>query len=238
MNRIHILDELRGLCVVLMVVYHALYTLAASFLSPLALKLYTFFYPAEPFFAGVFIVLCGVSCRLSRNNVLRGLWLSLLSIGMTAVLLLIMPSQVIRFGVLHCLAVCILLFAAAKPLLDRIPPLIGAIVSAVLFAVGWTVPTMHGGTFCGIPLPAALLECDPLFPLGFGTVFSADYFPLIPWLFLFLAGTFLGQWRDRLPAWCYRRRVPPLSFLGRYSLWVYLIHQPIIYRTAWIVSRL
>ena len=73
MNRIHILDELRGLCVVLMVVYHALYTLAASFLSPLALKLYTFFYPAEPFFAGVFIVLCGVSCRLSRNNVLRGL---------------------------------------------------------------------------------------------------------------------------------------------------------------------
>lgn len=238
MTRIHILDELRGLCVVLMVIYHALYTLAASFLSPLALTLYTFFYPVEPFFAGIFIVLCGFSCRLSRNNARRGWLLALVSVGMTAVLLLVMPSQVIWFGVLHCLAVCILLFAAARPLFDRIPPLVGAIVSAVLFAVGWTVPTMHGGTFFGIPLPAALLAYDPLLPLGFGTVYSADYFPLIPWFFLFLSGTYLGQWRDRLPAWCYRRRVAPLSFLGRYSLWVYLIHQPIIFGAAWIVSRL
>lgn len=238
MNRIHIVDELRGLCVVLMVIYHALYTLAASFLSPLALSLYTFFYPVEPFFAGVFIVLCGFSCRLSHNNVRRGLLLALVSAGLTTVLLLAMPSQVIRFGVLHCLAVCILLFAAAKPLLDRIPPLVGMIAAIVLFAVSWTVPTMHGGRFLGMALPAALLECDPLLPLGFGTVFSADYFPLIPWLFLFLCGTFLGHWRDRLPAWCYRRRIPPLSYLGRHSLWIYLLHQPIIFGAAWLITRL
>lgn len=238
MNRIHILDELRGLCVVLMVIYHALYTLAASFLSPLALALYTFFYPVEPFFAGIFLVLCGFSCRLSHNNVRRGLLLAAIAVGMTVVLSIVMPSQIIWFGVLHCLSVCILLFAVTKPLLDRIPPLIGAIASAVLFAASWTVPTMHGGRFLGIQLPAALLECDVLMPLGFGTVFSADYFPLIPWLFLFLSGTFLGRWHDRLPAWCYRRRVPPLSWLGRHSLWIYLVHQPLIFGAAWIISRL
>lgn len=237
-NRIHILDELRGVCVVLMVIYHALYTLATSFLAPLALSLYNFFYPIEPLFAGIFIALCGFSCRLSHNNIRRGLLLAAVSVGMTAILLIVMPSQIIWFGVLHCLSVCILLFAVAKPLLDRIPPLGGVIVCAVLFAVSWTVPTMHGGHFFGMALPEALLTCDVLLPLGFGTVFSADYFPLIPWLLLFLCGTFLGQWRDRLPAWCYRRRVPPLCWIGRHSLWIYLAHQPLIFGTAWVFSRL
>lgn len=231
-RRIHILDELRGLCVVLMVVYHALYTLASVFLSASALELYTFFYPAEPFFAGIFIALCGFSCRLSRNNLRRGLLLAAVAVGMTAVLWLVMPSQIIWFGVLHCLAVCILLFSAAKPLLDRVSPLVGLLACAVLLAVTWSVPTVHGGTFLGLALPEALLACKWLFPLGFGRVFSADYFPLIPWLFCFLAGTFAGQWRERLPAWCYTPHIPLLGGLGRYSLWIYLAHQPLIFGIA------
>lgn len=231
-KRIHILDELRGLCVVLMVIYHALYTLASVFMSPIALDLYSFFYPVEPFFAGIFIALCGFSCRLSRSNRRRGLLLAAVAVAMSAVLWFVMPSQVIWFGVLHCLAVCILLFAALKPLLDRVPPLVGVIACAVLMGLTWTVPTVHGGTFLGMALPEELLDCNLLFPLGFGRVFSADYFPLIPWVFCFLGGTFAGQWRERLPAWCYVPHLPPLGLLGRYSLWVYLLHQPLIFGAA------
>lgn len=235
-TRIHILDELRGFCVVLMVIYHALYTLAASFMIPFALRMYAFFYPVEPFFAGIFIALCGFSCRLSRHNLRRGLLLGTVAMGMTAVLLAVMPSQIIWFGVLHCLSVCILLFTAAKPLLDRLPPLVGAIASAALFALTWTVPTLQGGRFLWWTLPESLLGCDALLPLGFGTLFSADYFSLIPWVFCFLFGTFLGRWHDRLPAWCSTPHVTPLGFLGRHSLLVYLAHQPIIYGLAWIFT--
>ncbi len=235
-NRIHILDELRGFCVVLMVVYHALYTLSAQFMLPFALKMYTFFYPVEPLFAGAFIALCGFSCRLSRGNLRRGLLLAAVAAVMAAALWIVMPSQIIWFGVLHCLAVCILLFAATKPLLDRVPPLVGAIVCAALFALTWSVPTVHGGTFLTMPLPEALLDCKALFPVGFGRMYSADYFPLVPWLFLFLSGTFLGQFREKLPAWCYRLHVPPLAWMGRYSLWIYLLHQPLIVGAAMLFT--
>ena len=231
-GRIHILDELRGLCVVLMVIYHALYTLASMFLLPTALKLYTFFYPVEPIFAGIFIALCGFSCRLSRNNLRRGLLLAAVAVGVTAVLFIAMPSQIIWFGVLHCLAVCILLFTALRPLLDRLPPLAGVLVCVVLLLLTWSVPTVHGGTFLGMALPEALTECNALLPLGFGRVFSADYFPLIPWVFCFFGGTFAGQWREHLPAWCFRAHVPPLGLIGRHSLLVYVVHQPLIYGAA------
>lgn len=224
-QRIHILDELRGFCVVLMVVYHALYTLAAMFAMPWALTLFKACYPLEPIFAGVFIALCGFSCRLSKNNWKRGLLLAAVALGMSLVLMFFSP---IWFGVLHCLAVCILLFAATRPLLDRVPTLVGVVVCALLFGLTFTMPTVFGGTFLGKALPEALLECKWLFPFGFGRIYSADYFPLIPWVFCFLGGTFIGKKRDLLPAWCQKPHVKPLAFLGRHSLWVYLVHQPII----------
>ena len=57
---------------------------------------------------------------------------------------------------------------------------------------------------------------------------SSDYFPLVPWVFLYLCGYFL--WRligsrqrvmDRL-----RPGIGPLALIGRHSLAVYLLHQP------------
>ena len=236
-NRIHILDELRGLCVALMVIYHALYTYSWMFDWEFATKMQAFFFPVEPLFAGIFIALCGFSCRLSRNNWRRGGLLALVALGMTGVLWVAMPSQVIWFGVLHCLAVCILVFAAAKPLLDRIPPLVGFLVSAALAALLWTVPTTFGGKFLGMEIPFAWSADIWWFPLGFSGLYSADYFPLIPWLFVFMAGTFVAQWRDRLPSWCMKPHVKPLSFLGRCSLIVYLVHQPLIILLGQIIFQ-
>ncbi len=237
-NRIHLLDELRGLCVVLMVIYHALYTFATFFGADTALKLFNLCYPLEPFFAGIFVFLCGFSCRLSSNNIRRGLALAVVALGMTAVLYAVMPQAIIYFGVLHCLAVCILLYAAAKPLCDRVSPVVGFSVAAALFALTWTVPTVNGGAFLGLALPETLLACKWLFPIGFGRMYSADYFPLIPWLFCFAAGTFAGRWQDRLPRWCYPRHIRPLAFVGRHSLWIYLAHQPVIYGIATAVTWL
>ena len=57
--------------------------------------------------------------------------------------------------------------------------------------------------------------------------YSADYFPIFPYLFLFLAGYFLGKLP--LPDWMRRSHCRPLARLGQHSLIIYLLHQPILY---------
>ena len=82
-------------------------------------------------------------------------------------------------------------------------------------------------------LPESWYTASPwLFPLGFPQPWfaSADYFPILPWTLLFLAGSYLGVWAraGRLPSFCYRGCVPALRTLGRKSLWIYLLHQPVL----------
>ena len=83
-------------------------------------------------------------------------------------------------------------------------------------------------------LPRALFENVPLAWLGFPspTFASGDYYPLIPYSFIFFAGVFLGfaskqfvyRHRDLLN----RCSLPLLTRLGRHALIVYLLHQPIL----------
>ena len=59
---------------------------------------------------------------------------------------------------------------------------------------------------------------------------STDYFPLLPYFFVYAAGVFAGRLiQERRPAVFYRRHSRPLAFLGRHSLGIYLVHQPVLY---------
>ena len=134
--RIHFLDEVRGFDLILMVFFHAFYVIGYLFKYSWGAWLFQFFNPAEPFFAGLFIFICGISCRLSHSNWKRGGLLALVAVGMSLFLYLFMREEMIWFGVLHFLAVSILLFALLRPLLDRIPPAFGAGVGLFLFFFG------------------------------------------------------------------------------------------------------
>lgn len=230
------MDELRGLCVCLMIAHHALFTLGYLFGVGWAMWLFDTLAWFSPFFAGVFILLCGVSCHLSHSNLRRGLRLLLIAVGMTVVLLIVMPGEVIWFGVLHFLAVALLIYAGLHRPLDRVPARWALPLCAVLFCLFWHMPPKEGG-YVGLfslvlwRVPESLQAKAWLAPLGLGSFVSADYFPLFPWLFCFLAGTVLGRAvkSGRVPAALYRRRVPALAFVGRNALWLYLLHQPVIY---------
>lgn len=70
--------------------------------------------------------------------------------------------------------------------------------------------------------------------------FSADYYPLLPWIFVFLAGSYVGiPLRDsRAPSWCYPTRSRALTWVGRHAILIYLLHQPILFVCFQLLIRL
>ena len=141
-------------------------------------------------------------------------------------------------------ALCMLLLIPLERGLRYVPTGAGLAVSAALFAL---LRNVNRGTlgFEGLVLstvPAELYRNDLTAYLGFPGpgFFSTDYFSLLPWLFLFLAGYFL----HRLCAPALERADPdilrcrPLCALGRWSLPVYMIHQPVVYGVLTLFAAL
>ena len=121
-DRIPFLDEVRGLCCVLMVFHHAFYTLGYFYGIRVGQFLFDFFAVPGPFFAGLFILISGICCRFSRNNLKRGVLLLAVAMAMTLGLWLFIPDSVIWYGVLHFLATAIWLYALAHRLLLDLQP--------------------------------------------------------------------------------------------------------------------
>ena len=113
----------------------------------------------------------------------------------------------------------------------------GAAVSAALFAVSYTVPHGHLAFF-GTELPEFLYNARWLFFAGFMPpgFYSADYFPLIPWLFLFWTGLF--AWRIIGPKLADVPRIGACEWISRRTLLIYLLHQPVAYGILFVCFSL
>lgn len=250
MKRIHLMDELRGFAVFCMVFYHGFYTLAFLMGQSWGEWLYRFFMPAEPWFAGLFIFIAGISSNLTHSNLVRGVKLLGVTLLVTLATAIAVPDELIVFGILHFLSVCMIAFGLLQLLRRRLgrteePPfrLWPVVVCAVLFIVTRYLASGY------LQIPFVLRVFLPsgwyqawLAPLGLpGPGFSsADYFPLLPWCFVFAAGTVVGRLAKagKFPAWTYPSRVPFFSFLGRHALLIYVLHQPVIYGAALLVQAI
>lgn len=218
-GRVELLDVWRSLCVVIMVVYHAFYDLAMFEALDIAvfdgLPLRALRYVV----AGSFIVISGAVSRWSRSPARRGLIVLCAAFAVGAVTAL--AGMPVRFGILHLIGVSMLVCTALG---ERARKARGA----------------RGPVFCVCAHFAMLTLCSQLmtrlkwlWPLGFkyAGFFSADYYPLLPWLPVFFLGVWLGGVIERnadRPALA--RRYPPwTTFAGRHSLVIYLAHQPVLY---------
>ena len=228
-RRIQLIDTLRGFVIVVMIFYHLLYDMGAAGLAPWRdiLPILNFIQPLNC----IFVLLAGVSCRFSRSNLRRGAMCFAVALVITLVTSLPFIDSPVIFGVLHLLGICMMLFGVAGPLLDRIPrPLQPFYYGALAWLSKWAVENISVGEAARF-----------LFPLGWTApgFFSSDYFPLFPWLFIFLLGTWAGTWvaERRLPGWFYDcRGIRPLNFLGRHSLIIYVLHQPVLYGIVTLIS--
>lgn len=233
-KRFDTLDALRGFALINMLAYHASYDLVMIFGVE-----WPFFHTKGAFYwqqmiCILFIFISGCVASFSGHLLKRGLVVFGAAILMTLVTYFVMPSQVIWFGVLHLLGISMILVHFMRPLLQKVPKIPGAAAAFMIFITTRYVDigtlNFFGHRYCR--LPGAWYETDWLFFLGFPnrSFFSADYFPILPWFFLFVTGYFLfGLIKDRKDANYLYIRIPGLNWIGKHTFVIYLLHQPVIY---------
>ena len=227
-KRIQLIDALRGIAVTLMVIHHALYNAVEFLGAPLWVFSNPVFDLLHYIFAGLFILLCGISSRFSHSNIARGLKTAAIALVISAVTYFM--NMPIIFGILHFLSFCMIFYGLTGKLWEKLTGVWFPILCAVLVAVSaWAV---------------SHVAVDSKYLWVFGWIYpgfvSYDYFPLFPWVFVFLLGTWLGApiKEHRLPEWFYNADMPLFPKIGRLSLIIYVIHQPILYGVTMVIKLL
>ena len=234
-GRLPLLDAFRGFLMINMIAYHGMWDLVYLFGVKAGWYNGTPKYLWQQFICWSFILLSGFCWKLSRNHLRRGGLVFGGGVIISLVTNILMPENRILFGILTCIGSCMLVMIPLEKLLKKISPVPGMVLSFALF---FLLRNCAKGTlgFEGIvlgTLPDALYRNLLTAYLGFPapSFFSTDYFPLIPWIFLYITGYFLGRFTaDRdLNRLFTGKQVPLLNFVGQNSLMVYLLHQPVLY---------
>ncbi len=223
-KRIWELDAARGVCILGMVLVHLCYDLQA-FMGGFALAQTPVFTFIQLWGGVLFFLISGICVTLGSKPVRRGLLV--LGCGLAVSLVmhvgvrfgLLAPGMEIWFGVLHCLGTCMLLW----PLARKLPVWGLGLLASALIALG-------------IYFQGIRVESGWLFPLGLmrADFYSSDYFPLLPFFGFFLSGAVLGKLLYPNKTSLFPKvddRQPVLRFLigcGKWSLPIYLLHQPLI----------
>lgn len=240
-SRVHLIDEVRGFAILCMVVYHFFFDLVVCF----GVSIPIFHSPILRFLVDVFVILfvfiSGSACAYSRNNIKRGLKCFGLGLILTVGTVLFARDLAIWFGILHMLGICMILVGLLEKPLKKVPITILVIGGIILFFITYHVADGYLGfqNVLSISLPKALYQTDFFAPIGFisNSFYSSDYFPLLPWLFCFFAGVGFGRLlrQEKMPHFFYCSHLKPLAFIGRHTLWIYLLHQPFLMTILYIV---
>lgn len=231
--RIQILDLVRGIAVISMVLFHLCYDLRFIVGLPLGWFGGDLREAWRCSIAWTFLFIAGCMCPLSRSNLRRAARYGGVALAIWVATSIAAVDDPISFGIIYCMAACTLV-AWALSRLGALPRgRVAAVALFVAFLVLQGLPDGHVGLGgLSVALPQELYRTPWLSWLGLpGPGFvSGDYYPLLPYLMLFLAGAAMGtRWADHgYPRWAYEVTVRPINLVGRHALLVYVIHQPVI----------
>lgn len=189
-----------------------------------------------------FLFIAGWMCSLSHDNLKRSLKYAIVALAIYVVTSLAGVDDPISFGIIYCVAFSTFVaWVLTKVHLTPKGP-VAAVVLLVCFVLTLNVPHhVLGIGGISVTLPSFLYETPWLSWLGLpgGGFVSGDYYPPIPFTFMYLCGMAIGTWvteEGRYPDWAYSACVRPLNFLGRHALAVYILHQPILLLLTGIIQ--
>ncbi len=243
-KRYAMLDSLRGITLISMIAYHVVWDMVYIFGVNWSWYESDIAYIWQQSICWSFILLSGFCWSFGRKKWKRGLIVFGAGIVISLVTLAAMPDDRIIFGVLTFLGSAMLLMIPLEKVLIKCNPWLGMIISALLFFVTRNINDMELG-FEGwklMGLPSEWYQGWIATYLGFTerSFFSSDYFSLLPWIFLFMMGYFLyGVFRKM--KWfgvLEKGKCEPLEILGKSSLLVYMLHQPLAYGVLWVAFKM
>lgn len=230
------LDAVRGIALFNMIAYHAIWDLVYMYNFNWDLDHSVGAYIWQQGICWTFIFLSGFCLPLGRHPIKRGIIVFVCGAIIMVVTLVFMPPQNrIIFGVLTLIGSCMIFVGAFDKWLKKVSPILGMLINFVFFCV---TRNINKGWIGFERLN--LVKVPKIFHSNMFTIYiglqeenfkSADYFSLFPWLFLFLSGYFLFHCLDkRGKLGIFEKSVfLPAEWLGRHSLVIYMLHQPVIY---------
>lgn len=244
-RRYKLLDSIRGITLVSMICYHGIWDLVYLFGMKLDWYSGTGAYIWQQSICWTFIFLSGFCWPLGKRPLKRGLLILLGSALITIATCLFMPESRVVFGVLTLIGSCMLLMIPLDYLLKRILPEVGILFGLFLFVLTRNINSGYLGfeEVNLLQLPKEWYHGLLATYFGFTSpdFFSTDYFSLFPWCFLFLGGYFLCRIflkRDIFRLTFFSWKIPFFNVLGKYSFWIYMVHQPVLYAVSLGLSAL
>jgi uncharacterized membrane protein len=222
-DRIALVDGARTVAIALMLGYHFCFDLRHFGVIAADFEHDPFWLASRGVILTSFLLLVGVSLALAEIARVPAaqFWrriavVAAAALAVSAVSLAVFPRSFIYFGVLHCIAVTSVL---ARPHANK--PWVALVAGLVIIV-------------SGMLLTHPAFDARALSPIGFAArkPLTEDYVPLFPWSGVVLVGIAAGHAlavaplrplvdRIAVPHW--------LSWPGRHSLLLYLIHQPVFF---------
>ena len=166
-----------------------------------------------------FLFLAGWSTSFSRNNLKRGLLYSAMALLVWIATSVASVDTPVNYGILFCMGASTLLFACLEKIKTPHPLLITIVALAAFF------PNISNSTSNLSDRTSRLAW------FSLPTFMSGDYYPLIPYFFMYMVGAgcarLFNERAKEYPSWATRRWSRLLEWIGTKSLLIYLIHQPL-----------
>lgn len=239
-NRAELLDLLRGVALIYVMLYHLLYDLI--FFGGMDLQFFfaDWWEMVHQLFLIILFGVSGICAGFSKNVLKRGATLFLMGELLTIGTAIFIPDNIIVFGVLSCFGAIMLIYGVISPLIKKLPNIAVFVVFALLAVVFFDFARNETLFFVFTKIKLDLPDnINYLYPIGITSkgFYSADYFPLVPYGFIFLSGTAFSDYvkSGQLPKFFYKVKLPVINFLGRHSLWAYIIHQPVFMLITYII---